>query len=89
MRVYQVEFLRIAADELTALDKAVAQRILRKLRWLAEHFENLTPEPLTAELTGLFKLRVGSYRVVYSFDRENQTITVHVVRHRGDVYKSP
>ena len=65
---YRVEFLPEVSDELTSLDKAVAQRILKKLK-------------------GLFKLRVGSYRVFYSFDREERIITVHLIGHRREIYK--
>ena len=63
----RVEFLPEASGEFSSLDKAVAQRILKKLKWLAENFEDLTPEPLSGELKGLFKLCVGSCRVFYSF----------------------
>lgn len=87
MTAYQVEFLPEASKELAALDKPVAQRVLKKLKWLAENFEALTPEPLGGELKGLFKLRVGSYGVFYSFDREKRILTVHLVGHRRDIYK--
>ncbi len=87
MRVYQVRFLPEAAEELASLDKSTAERILRKIKWLAENFTDLTPEPLGGELKGLFKLRVGSYRVLYSFDRETQVIYVHLIGHRREIYK--
>lgn len=77
MRAYRVEFLPEASAELAALDRAVGRRILNKLKWLAANFESLTPEPLGGELKGLFKLRVSSYRVFYSLDREKHVITVH------------
>ena len=84
---YLVEFLPEASDEFATLDKAVAQRILKKLRWLAENFADLTPEPLSCKLKGLFKLRVGSNRVFYSFDQEERIITVHLIGHRKEIYK--
>ncbi len=84
---YQVEFLPEASDELAALDITVGQRILKKLKWLAVNFAELTPESLHGELKGLFKLRVGDYRVFYSADRSRQVITVHLVGHRKDIYK--
>ena len=87
MRNYQVRFLREAAEEFASLDKPVAERILKKLKWLAENFVDLTPELLSGELKGLFKLRVGSYRVLYSFDRERKIIYVHLVGHRREIYK--
>jgi mRNA interferase RelE/StbE len=57
---YKVEFSREAVDDLRHLDKAVAQRILRRLRWLSDNFDTAAPEALTAEMKGLFKFRVGS-----------------------------
>lgn len=87
MTAYQVEFLPEASAELAALDKRVGQRVLGKLRWLAENFEALRPEPLGGELKGLFKLRVGSYRVFYSFDQKKRIITAHLVGHRSEIYK--
>ena len=54
---------------------------------VSENFEAITPEPLTGQWQGVFKLRVGDYRVLYTCDREKQKITVHFVRHRREVYK--
>ncbi|MCK4391508.1 type II toxin-antitoxin system RelE/ParE family toxin [Candidatus Bipolaricaulota bacterium] len=87
MTTYRVELLPQASDELVSLDKPVVQRVLKKLKWLAENFEDLTPETLSGELKGLFKLRVGSYRVIYSFNREERVIIVHLMSHRSDIYK--
>lgn len=83
----RVEFLRKAADELERLDNSIIERILSKLKWLAGNCYGITPEPLTGKLKGLFKLRVGSYRIVYSLDRNKQVITVHLVGHRREIYK--
>ena len=88
MKDYRVEFLSEASAEVAALDKTVAQHILNKLKWLAENFTELTPEPLGDKLKGLFKLRVGNYRVFYSFNREKRSITIHLVGHRREIYKS-
>lgn len=43
--------------------------------------------PLRRTLKGYMKLRVGSYRIVYSI--EKKTVTVHVIKiaHRKDVYR--
>ena len=45
VRGYQVRFLPEAADEFASLDKPIAERVLKKLKWLAENFENLSPMP--------------------------------------------
>jgi len=49
---YKVEFRREAVDDLRHLDKAVAQRILRWLRWLSDNFDAVTPEALTIHFVG-------------------------------------
>jgi len=86
--MYSVDFTRGAEDDLACLGAPIAQRVLKKLRWFAENFEALTPEPLTGQWHGVFKLRVGDYRVLYTFDQANQNIIVHFIKHRREVYKT-
>ena len=52
--MYEVEFTPEAEDDLSCLSKSIAQRILKKIRWLAENFEIVTPESLTGEFKGLY-----------------------------------
>lgn len=85
--MYNVHFTPTAIADLDRLDKPVAQRILNKIQWLAKNFDSLAPEPLTGRWAGVFKLRVGDYRVLYTSDRNKNSITVHFVRHRREVYK--
>ena len=85
---YQVKFMSKAVEDISRLDKVIAQRILTKIRWLSENFDDLTPEVLTGEWEGLFKLRVGSYRVVYTVSQKDQLVTVHLIGHRRDIYKA-
>jgi len=87
--VYSVEFMPEAQKNLACLDKVVAQRVLNKLKWLAANFELVKPEPLTSQWRGLYKLRVGSYRVIYNVDRTAKVITVHLIGHRREIYKWP
>jgi mRNA interferase RelE/StbE len=67
---YDIEFKSEAIIEFETLTSTIQERILRKIRWLSENFEILTPQALSADLNGLFKLRIGDYRVIYSFDSE-------------------
>ncbi|MGB0562555.1 MAG: type II toxin-antitoxin system RelE family toxin [Spirulinaceae cyanobacterium] len=83
---YRVEFTSSAIAELGKVSKEVQKRVLRKVRWLGENFDAVTPQPLAANLKGLFKLRVGDYRVIYSWDSDSQCITIHKVGHRRDIY---
>jgi mRNA-degrading endonuclease RelE of RelBE toxin-antitoxin system len=54
--MYQVEFRPRAARDFDNLDQVVADRLLMKLRWLAENFDSVRPEPPTRLFPGIFKL---------------------------------
>jgi len=85
--MFRIEFLPEALEDLKRLDRAVLQRVFKKLRWLSENFDSLQPEGLSGPLAGLLKLRVGDYRVVYEAERTGKRLTVHLVGHRRDIYK--
>ncbi len=85
--MYSFQFTPTASGDLARLDKKTAQRVFNKIRWLAENFVSLHPEPLSWQWRDMFKLRVGDYRVLYTFDDANALITVHYARHRREVYK--
>ena len=86
--MYRVEFVPQAESDLGHLSKPVAQRVLKRLRWLAENLDMIAPEPLSGQWRGVFKLRVGDYRVLYTFDEAEREIVVHLVGHRSEVYKT-
>ncbi|MCC7354343.1 MAG: type II toxin-antitoxin system RelE/ParE family toxin [Anaerolineae bacterium] len=83
--MYQVEFTPDVETDLAHWGTSTAQRVLKRLRWLADNFDATTPEALTGQWHGVFKLRVGDYRALYTFDRTKQKITFHFVRHRSEV----
>ena len=62
-------------------------RVSEKLKEFSETFEIQTPVPLGGNLKGLFKLRVGDYRIVYKYDRSKRQIIVVSVKHRSAVYR--
>jgi len=85
--MYSIRLLKDASREMGRLDKSTAQRVVRKLHWLADNIESLSPEPLKGELSGLFKLREGDYLIAYEVLRFEKTIVVHLIGHRREVYK--
>ncbi len=85
--MYEISILPSAARELARLDKSVGNRIVRRLRWLGENLENISPEPFSGDLAGLFKLRVGDYRVIYQILRHEKLLVIHSIGHRRDVYR--
>lgn len=85
--MYDVVFSARAQSDVRRLDRATAQRVIGKLRWLAENFEATKLTALTGPDQGRFRLRVGDYRVVYAVDRKKREIEVYRVRHRREVYR--
>jgi mRNA interferase RelE/StbE len=86
--MYSLRILDAATGELADLDRQVASRIVRRAQWLAENIEAIKPLPLTGELSGLYKLRVGDYRVVYEILSAEHTIVIHAIGHRREIYRS-
>lgn len=84
---YSVEFEPEAIEALQRLTRAVRIRIVNKIEWLAENFDQIKPLPLKGELAGFFKLRVGDYRVIYEFDTQSKIITIDKIGHRREVYE--
>lgn len=69
------------------LDKSIAQRIVRRLRWLAENTDYVTHEPLKGSFSGLYKLRQGDYRIGYELIKTENVVLVHFIGHRREIYK--
>jgi mRNA interferase RelE/StbE len=85
--MYGIRILNAATRELERLDKTVGRRIVKRINWLAANLDNLRPEALTGELSGLYKLQVGSYRILYEILHDEQTIVIHAIGHRREIYR--
>ncbi len=82
----KVEWTEAALEDLERLDKPIINRILKKISWFSNNFDNITPESLSGELSGAFKLRIGDWRVIYAV--EGDAITIHAIGHRREIYKT-
>ena len=87
--MYRLIILPKALDALSSLDKPSAKRILDRLSWLSDNFDNITHVPLKGNLAGTYKLRVGDWRIIYSFSLDKHIITIHIIGHRREIYKLP
>ena len=85
---FSVALTAAAEEDLRRLDPPVADRVIEKLRWLAENADTVRVEKLSGRWRGVCKLRVGDYRVIYTRDSATQRIVVHFIRHRSAVYKT-
>ena len=80
-----VKWSEDALKDLGRIDFVIAQRIAAKVTWLVENFADIVPEKLHRDLAGLYKLRVGDYRVEYSV--RGDFIIIEAVGHRRDIYR--
>ncbi|MCD6146058.1 MAG: type II toxin-antitoxin system RelE/ParE family toxin [Methanosarcinales archaeon] len=81
---YKIEYKSSVVRDLKKLDKSVAGRILDQLEMdLSENPDG--GQPLTGQFKGLFKYRIGDYRIIYT--RTVEGILVLRIGHRSKVYR--
>ena len=84
---FRARLVGAAARDLARLDKPEARRIVRRINWLAANLDTFKPEALTGDLAGLYKLRIGDFRVIYEMLDAEQILLVHAIGHRREIYR--
>jgi len=84
---YRVRILKAASQELERLDNPTARRVAKRVNWLSENLDTVGLEALTGDLVGFYKLRVGNYRVIYEVLWDEETLVIHMVGHRSEIYR--
>jgi mRNA interferase RelE/StbE len=87
--MWRIELTRTAERQITKLDRAAQRSIQRFLR------DRLLPaddprqwgKPLHGEKRGLWRYRVGDYRLICDIQDEQITVLVLELGHRKDVYR--
>lgn len=81
---YTVEIRDVAMEDLDQLPQNIRTRLLRAIEQRLATAPDRYGVRLRQSLTGLWKLRVGDYRIVYEL--EGTKVTVWAIRHREHVY---
>jgi len=63
-------------------------RLMRKIDWLWVNRMIIRHVPLSGDLSGFFKRRVGKYRIIYTYDEASDEMIIHLVGLRDSIYKS-
>ena len=86
---WRIEFLPSAEKELAKLGRAEAKRITQTLknRIAVRDDPRELGSALGGELGGLWRWRIGDYRVIARIEDERITILVVRVAHRREVYR--
>ena len=83
--VYKVSYKASVEKDLRRIDKQIVARLLRKLE--AELSKDPSKgERLKGEFEGLFKYRIGDYRIIHT--RTADGVLVLRISHRKDVYRA-
>lgn len=85
--MYTVTIARRAQDAIGRLPDTDAARVRAAIAALADDPRPPGCKKLVGEEPVLWRIRVGSYRVVYAIDDGAKTVTVLKVGHRRQVYR--
>ena len=83
---YKVVWKEEAIEDLTKIDRTMAQKIFDKV----ENYLTKNPteygKPLVGNLKGLWRYRFSDYRVIYQVQQSELLILVVEVGHRKEIY---
>ena len=85
MASYRIVFKKSVVKDLRPIPKKDVQRILKRIKRLAED-----PRPAgTEKLSGdeKYRIRQGNYRILYTIEDDIITVTIVKVGHRRAVYR--
>ena len=86
--MWEIEYSEKAAQELLRIDREAARRIKRYLdeRIATDDDPRRFGEGLTGNMSGLWKYRIGDFRVIAEIQDERLIVLVIRVGHRSKVY---
>lgn len=86
-KAWLISYVKSAMDDIAELDGS-AKRVVKKA---IEEKLIVDPlkfgKPLRRNISGLFKLRVGDYRIIYQVKESEVVVVIVKVGHRREVYE--
>ena len=86
MGSYKVELTRSAEKDLRRIDKRYISRILAVVESLEEESRPVGCTKLSGS-DRTYRIRIGSYRVIYEIENDRLVVLVIKIGHRKDVYQ--
>jgi len=83
---YKITYKKSVAKDLSKLPKAVAEGLLRVINDTLPSSPQ-AGEQLKGSYRGLWRLRVGRYRIIYEIHTSEIVILILRISHRKDVYR--
>lgn len=85
--MYEIEFAPRVEKQLEKIPKDIRKLIFDRIEKLQDNPRPENIEPLQGLDAGLFRIRQGDYRIVYSIQDQRLLILIVRVVHRKEVYK--
>lgn len=85
---YSVEYTDDAVKQLRKMDRFTRMMILN---WISKHLDGvenpfLSGHALTGDKSGLWRYRVGDYRIISCIDKGKLVILLLEIGHRSNIY---
>lgn len=84
--MYQVIREKRICKDLDKIHNADVERILDVFKELSLNPTPAGSKKLSGKI-GLYRIRQGDYRILYTIDHKEETIKIIAVRHRREVYR--
>jgi mRNA-degrading endonuclease RelE of RelBE toxin-antitoxin system len=81
---YQLLYSKASRDQIKKLHPDIKSIIRDRLKTIAQ--KPYVGKHLERDLSGYFSFRARRFRIIYKVREEDQTIEVHYVGHRRDIY---
>jgi mRNA-degrading endonuclease RelE of RelBE toxin-antitoxin system len=85
MRAYRLTYAAICRRQILRLPPLLKPLVKRAIELLAQ--EPYTGKRLERELSGYLSLRAKRYRIIYRINEDAQTVEIHYVGQRKDIYE--
>jgi mRNA interferase RelE/StbE len=86
MTSYSIIFKPSVEKDLRPLPKKIVERVFERIEQMRSDPHPRQAIKLSAT-GGLYRIRIGDYRIVYEVDSNAKLITIHYIRHRNEVYR--
>lgn len=86
-QVYTIDFAPRTEQQLNLIPKDIRKLIFERIDKLKTNPRPEGAEPLQGAEKGLFRIRQGDYRIVYSIQNKKLFILIVRIAHRREVYK--
>ncbi len=86
--MYRVQFHKNAQKQFLKLARPLQKRIAKAIDEKLIANPDIHLIPLTADMTGFYKFRVGDYRLLCTKKDEVLSVLVLKVKHRKEIYRA-